>query len=61
MVESHAHNGIDNQEIDFRDLDLSAVKQAAIADPSGGATQDAEARAAINSIIDALQSIGLLS
>lgn len=35
--------------------------QTAIADPSGGATIDAEARTAINSIIDALEAANILA
>lgn len=35
-------------------------QQAAISDPSGGATQDAEARTAIEAIIDALEAVGIL-
>src|SRR3990167_6607291 len=34
---------------------------ATIADPSGGITQDAEARKAINTLIDRLQEIGLIA
>lgn len=34
---------------------------ATIADPAGGTTTDAEARAAIAAIIDALQELGLLA
>jgi hypothetical protein len=34
---------------------------ATVADPSGGGTQDAEARAAINAIIDRLQELGLIA
>lgn len=34
---------------------------ATIADPSGGATQDAEARTAINALIDRLQELGLIA
>ena len=36
-------------------------QQATISDPSGGGTQDAEARAAINTIIDRLQAHGLIA
>jgi len=32
-----------------------------VADPSGGATQDAEARTAIDAIIDRLQELGLIA
>lgn len=35
------------------------VTQAKINDPSGGATTDTQARAAINSIIDALEAVGI--
>lgn len=39
---------------------VTAVTQPTkISDPSGGGTQDAEARTAINAIIDALESLGL--
>lgn len=34
------------------------AQQATIADPSGGITQDAEARTAINSILDVLDALG---
>jgi hypothetical protein len=40
---------------------LTLYQQAHIADPSGGATADAEARAAINSILAVLENIGLLA
>mgnify|MGYP001175605641 CR=1 FL=1 len=39
----------------------SGTQAAVIADPSGGATTDAEARAAINDIIDALQAFGIVA
>ena len=35
------------------------VQQAAISQPSGGATVDSQSRTAINSIITALQNIGI--
>lgn len=35
------------------------TQQASISDPSGGATQDANARTAINSILDVLDAYGL--
>lgn len=34
---------------------------ATVSDPSGGLTDDAQARAAINSIIDRLQELGLIA
>ncbi|NOY81943.1 MAG: DUF2190 family protein [Kiritimatiellaeota bacterium] len=37
------------------------AEQTHIADPSGGATVDAEARTAINSILDALEANGILA
>lgn len=37
------------------------VQQATISDPSGGATIDAEARTAINTLIDRLQAFGLIA
>lgn len=36
-------------------------QQANIADPTGGGTEDAEARAAINAILDLLQAFGLMA
>ena len=36
-------------------------EQTHIADPSGGTTVDAEARTAINSILDALEAVGILA
>ena len=37
------------------------AQQAAITDPTGGATVDAESRAAINALIDRLQALGLIA
>jgi len=37
----------------------SGTQASKINDPSGGATQDAEARTAINAIIDALEAFGI--
>ncbi len=36
-----------------------AAQQSTISDPTGGATQDAEARTAIDALIDLLQAYGL--
>lgn len=55
----HTHNGADTRRLDLADIegDLSDIvtASATISDPSGGAVQDAEARAAINDILDLLQ------
>ncbi|MBW1953717.1 MAG: hypothetical protein JRI59_08235 [Deltaproteobacteria bacterium] len=40
---------------------LKLYQQANINDPSGGSTVDAEARAAINSILDLLENLGLMA
>ena len=37
------------------------VQPATVTDPTGGVTQDAEARTAINAIIDRLQELGLIA
>ena len=37
------------------------AQHAAIADQSGGATVDAESRTAINAILDALQTTGIIA
>lgn len=39
----------------------SGTQAAVISDPTGGATTDAEARTAINAIIDALQAFGIVA
>ena len=39
----------------------SGTAHAVITDPTGGTTTDAEARTAINSIIDALQAFGIVA
>lgn len=43
------------------DPQLVTVASAAISDPAGGATADAEARTAIASLIDALEAAGLVA
>ena len=42
-------------------LVASGTQHALVSDPSGGATQDAEARTAINALIDALQAFGIVA
>lgn len=37
------------------------VQPVTVADPAGGATQDAEARLAVGAVIDRLQSLGLIA
>lgn len=39
----------------------SGTQADAISDPSGGATTDAEARAAINDLIDACEAFGIVA
>jgi hypothetical protein len=41
--------------------EIKLYRQSHIADPSGGATQDAEARSAINTILTRLETLGLLA
>ena len=41
--------------------DTPVDQPATIADPSGGVTQDAEARTAVNTLIDRLQELGLIA
>lgn len=41
--------------------DLDQAPRAAISAPSGGATQDSQARSAINDIITALEELGLVT
>ena len=40
---------------------LESAPYATISDPAGGATIDSQARTAINTLIDRLQSLGLIS
>lgn len=42
-------------------ITAAGTQASAIADPSGGATQDAEARAAINDILAALRGAGIIA
>lgn len=42
-------------------ITAAGTQASVIADPSGGATQDAEARTAIAAIIDALQGVGIVA
>ncbi|MBT3286882.1 MAG: hypothetical protein HN904_05690 [Victivallales bacterium] len=54
--------GVDGQLVLFRpDPRMVTIASAAISDPTGGATTDAEARTAINSIVDALQAAGIVA
>jgi len=49
-----------NQKLAF--YNATPVDQpVTVADPTGGVTQDAEARTAINAIIDRLQELGLIA
>jgi hypothetical protein len=57
-VTPHKHNGTDADRIEFSDLAILA--EATISQPSGGATVDTQARAAINSILALLRAKGLM-
>lgn len=59
-----ADAAVGNAAPHFRTEDGSIVKlyqQANIADPSGGGVQDSQARTAINTILTALENLGLLA
>jgi hypothetical protein len=51
----------DSQLADGSDNPMIAAQQALVSDPTGGATTDAEARAAIASILDILEAHGLMA
>lgn len=57
--------GVDRLQVNSTGIGFFATapvaQQAHVGDPSGGATQDAEARTAINSILDILQVYGLMA
>jgi hypothetical protein len=55
-VPVHAHNGIDSNTLDIKDI---VPIQTAITAPSGGATIDTQARTAITDIINKLKALGL--
>ena len=57
-VTPHKHNGTDAERIEY--TDLSIVPETEIPQPSGGLTVDAEARAAINALLDLLRAKGLM-
>lgn len=57
-IRKHIHSGTDSLKVKLRDLDFP--KQSAISDPNGGATQDAQARNAIEAIIDTLETLNLI-
>jgi hypothetical protein len=51
----------DSQLADSSDNPMIGAQQALVSDPTGGATTDAEARAAIVSILDILEAHGLMA
>lgn len=54
----HAHTGIDSKRV--RLADLAITKLPAITSPTSGGTVDAQARAAIDSIITTLENLGFI-
>ena len=60
----HQHNGADSKRLQLSDIEGSlsdiTTPSTFIADPSGGVTTDAEARTAINAILDLLIAQGLM-
>lgn len=70
-VERHEHTGTDSARVSFNNLKdipeiIDALGEAnppldSVTAPSGGATQDAEARTAINTIITRLEALGLVN
>lgn len=67
MVEAHQHDGVDNPEVLFQDLDKSDVKQAALTAKNTDTATSSDAdivdnnRTRIEEIETALQNLGLLS
>lgn len=57
-IRGHRHNGNEGQQVNSSEL--FGVPTESIADPTGGGTVDAEARTAINALIDRLESLGLV-
>lgn len=58
MENFHTHNGIDSPQLPARSIEK--LPQTAIADPSGGATVDTEARATIVLILDMLRDVEII-
>lgn len=55
---SHEHDGTGSKKIKFENLEI--FLEEAIAQPTGGANVDAEARTAINAILLLLRTKGLM-
>ena len=57
-IPTHEHTGTDSPKVKFENLEIFA--EAAISQPSGGATVDTESRNAINDILLLLRTKGLM-
>lgn len=58
-VPKHQHDGIDTPRIPAQAI--LGVPQSAVTAPTGGVTQDTQARTAINDIITRLENLGFIS
>lgn len=57
-MEIHKHNGIDSNQLEIKDS-IIGCPQPAVVKPSGGSVVDAQAREAIDDIIDKLKTVGI--